>query len=85
MADFRDFADRGNVDAPGLVYGTIAVAPSDINDLIPVTIPDFDPDLQWGPCRWQSRDATSLPAQGDPCLIAFDNRRDPWIVAWWPF
>lgn len=25
-----------------------------------------------------------LPVVGNECLVALDNRRDPWIVRWWP-
>jgi hypothetical protein len=50
-----------------------------------VIIPDLDPTLRVGPCRWQARDAVSLPAKGDACLVIFDNDREPWVVAWSPF
>jgi hypothetical protein len=66
-------------------YGTIAEAATDVTDPVSVILPDFDEELRWGPCFWQSRDAVSLPARGDRCLVMFDNRRTPWIVAWWPF
>lgn len=66
-------------------YAIIGATATDMADLLPVIIPEFDPHLLWGPCRWQSRDAISLPAKGNPCLVMFDNRRDPWIVVWWPF
>lgn len=84
MADFRDlFKDETGL--PHAVYGTVAKTAADFTTLVPVILPEFDPHLEWGPCFWQSRDATSLPAKGDPCLVVFDNRRQPWIVAWWPF
>lgn len=66
-------------------YGTIAETPSDFAQEIHVILPEFDTKLRWGPCRWQARDATSFPERGDECLVVFDNRRVPWIVAWWPF
>lgn len=66
-------------------YGTFAKAVPDLTSLALVILPEFDEHLEWGPCRWQSRDAVSLPAKGDSCLVIFDNRRQPWIVAWWPF
>lgn len=25
-----------------------------------------------------------LPALGDEALVVFDNRRNPWVVMWWP-
>jgi hypothetical protein len=87
MGDVRElFPDTG---ALGLTawYGIIAANATELSDLLPVIIPEFDQHLQWGPCRWQSRDMTTdnLPHKGDPCLVVMDNRRNPWIVAWWPF
>lgn len=41
--------------------------------------------LEIGPCRWQSRDATSLPARGDACLVVFTPDEEPWVVMWWPY
>lgn len=69
----------------GLWEGVIASNPGDVGDLIEFTIPAVDADLKFGPCRWMSRDATSLPVKGDTCLVAFDNNAAPWVVAWWPF
>lgn len=66
-------------------FARVATNPNDQNILVEVVIPDFDPHLRWGPCRWQARSDTALPARGDECLVVFDNRREPWIVAWWPF
>lgn len=84
MTDLRDL-----VEAPSegriLWYGKITADAADFTDLVPVVIPEFDAQLEWGPCRWQSRDATSMPVAGNECLVAFDNRRNPWIVAWWPY
>lgn len=66
-------------------YGEIASTPTSQTQRVFVVIPDFSPILRWGPCRWQARDDVSMPAKGDPCLVLFDNRREPWVVAWWPF
>jgi len=80
---------RDNIPDPpegrNIWFGVFAAAASDLSDMLPVIIPEFDTHLQWGPCMWQSRDDVSLPAKGDPCLVIFDNRRNPWVVAWWPF
>lgn len=66
-------------------FAVFAEDATDLADPVTVIIPDFDPHLQWGPVLWQSRDSVSLPAKGDRCLVIFDNRRGPWVVAWWPF
>ena len=82
--DFRDHLP--DVPEGRIVwYATIAKDATDLSDLLPVVIPEYDPALEWGPCRWQARDAVSLPNKGDRCLVIFDNRNQPWITAWWPF
>lgn len=84
--DFRDIKGEGPVGINGH-FGLVSRAPADFAHSLFVTLPDFgsDQDLEWGPCRWQSRDATTLPAKGDQCLVLFDNNKEPWVVAWWPF
>lgn len=58
---------------------------SDMAEKAYVIIPSFSSSLEWGPCRWQSRDATSHPSRGDLCLVLFDEAKQPWVAAWWPF
>lgn len=82
--DFRDLQDQ-NGETLTAWRGVVAKTAADFTTLLPVVLPDYDPTLTWGPCRWQARDATSLPAKGDECLVVFDNQRRPWIIAWWPF
>jgi len=84
LSDVRDLFNEYEDQAP-LWLGKFATNVGDLNDLAPVIIPDFDPNLQWGPARWQTRDDVTLPRKGDACLIAFDNHRNPWVIAWWPF
>lgn len=84
MTDVRDLLPETEQHLAAW-FGTVSVAPADLTDFVTVILPEYDSDLQWGPCRWQSRDATSLPAIGDECLVMFDNRKNPWVVAWWPF
>lgn len=55
------------------------------NDPAYVIIPNLDPNLKIGPCRWQARDSATLPTRGKDCLVIFDNNNEPWVVAWWPF
>src|SRR5262249_55878751 len=40
--------------------------------------------LTWGPYPWTAHDSGDFPQKGDQCLIAFSNRRDGWVIAWWP-
>lgn len=68
----------------GAVAGYFAKNVTDILEETYVILPSFDHQLQWGPCIWQARDATTLPGKGDPCLVLFDNDRRPWVVAWVP-
>lgn len=65
--------------------GTFANDPADVSARADIIIPDMDPTLRFTDCRWQSRDEVSLPRRGDPCLVIFDNDREPWVVAWWPY
>ena len=82
MTDFRDLLPEYEDQAP-IWYGFVAENAVDHVTPVPVIIPEFDEHLQWGPCRWQARDG-QLPSQGDACVLAFDNRRELWVVAWWP-
>lgn len=85
MSSLFDDTHIDQVSAPGQAwFGRIATTPDDMADKVMVTLPGFDPLLQFGPCRWQSRDATSKPERGDPCLVLQDDRDDHWVIAWWP-
>lgn len=80
------FDDRR--EAPALAQcwrGVVASHPSDVSERISVKIPDMNASLVFPNVRWQTRDSTSLPDKGDACLVVFDNDREPWVVAWWPF
>jgi phage baseplate assembly protein W len=57
----------------GLWNGRIASNPTDPNQRVNVTVNAFASSLLFGPCRWQARDATSLPRKGDACLVAFED------------
>jgi hypothetical protein len=78
-------------DYSGVWYGTVCPdgpahpLPTDFNKPMYVVLPDFSPTHFWGPAIWQSRDAITLPEEGNICAVMFDNRRNVWVVAWWPF
>lgn len=69
----------------GIWQAVIAVGASDMSDTVKVRIPGFNSAMQIGPCRWQARDSSSHPARGNVCLVAFDDRGECWVIAWWPF
>lgn len=66
-------------------YGKIAKNVTDLAQFAEITIPEFSGELRYQRCRWQARGDVALPLRGDECLVIFDNRNQPWIVAWWPF
>lgn len=83
-----DYRDLWPVDTalPIALTGVVSKTAADFTRLVPVTIPSFDQNLEWGPCRWQARDDVTLPQKGDACLVIFTaDEREPWIAAWWPF
>lgn len=65
--------------------GVISSAPVDFADRVTIQIPEMTDTLVFPDLRWMSRDSTTLPAPGDSCLVLFDNDREPWVIAWWPF
>jgi hypothetical protein len=74
--------------APPLSYtwrGVISSPPVDFADRVSIRIPEMNDNLVFDDIRWMSRDSTMLPQAGDTCLVIFDNDREPWVVAWWPF
>jgi hypothetical protein len=73
------------LDFSGSWYSEVAADVTDFSDPMWIIIPEFDSAHVWGPCIWQSRDANTLPQQGDLALATFDNRRNIWVPSWWPF
>jgi hypothetical protein len=73
------------LDFSGAWYAEVAADVTDFSDPMWIIMPEFDTVHVWGPCIWQSRDATTLPQQGDLALAMFDNRRNIWVPSWWPF
>lgn len=85
LKDLVNPLNNSHLDYGGSWYGEMAHDITDIRNGAFVYIMDFSDSLMWGPCPWQSRDKDSLPSEGDPCIVVFDNRRNPWVIAWWPF
>jgi len=64
--------------------GVVAKAPLNYTARIGVILPDMNPDLVFDNARWQARDSQSLPKVNDSVLCVFDNRRELWVIGWFP-
>ena len=70
---------------PSLLRGRISTsqpAPTSFASPLHVVIPQWDPDYFWTLTTWPQLHGSSLPAQGAPCLLARDDQRGLWCVAW---
>lgn len=65
-------------EAQGLLRGEVTTAPTTLADELVVTVDSRAYEVRY----WMPRGAV-LPAVGDPCLIAFEDR-EPWLVAFSP-
>ena len=83
---FRDGRHDGR-----LYEGVIAQDASSVNDLVPVTIPAFDDELEFGPAPFMPRidddNLVDLPAEGDICVVALAETDTPgepsvWILSY---
>ena len=87
MPDLRDLKfikqERHETARPQIEHAIIARTPDTYDDPIPIVLPEFDNAITWGPCAWTSHNG-DMPQEGDDCLVVFSNRREPWIIAWWP-
>lgn len=92
MADIRDLIPLAQLRGQepislGLWYAIIAVpVPLLLTDGVYVIIPDIDKETSWGPANWAPRttSAVAMPSAGDEALVGWDNRRNLWVVTWWP-
>jgi hypothetical protein len=69
------------VSHPPLVVAFAANAPTSPTGALEVTIPTFGSERSTV-VGWAPREA--LPKVGDECLVAYDERGEPWVVAWLP-
>jgi hypothetical protein len=66
----------------GLWTGKIARGAAGLGDTVDVVIRQFDPDLRFGPCRWQLN-GNLLPQRGQDCVVSFSEEQRPYVIAWW--
>lgn len=67
---------------PTAVEGRVANDVADAADDLYVILPSYSTRQLWGPCFFAPK-AGQLPAEGDLCLVVFDEERDPWVSVWW--
>lgn len=77
------------IEQAGLVKGFVSTNreaptgfPNGTENLLWVIIPDYSLERPVGPCQWTAEWGTTLPKQGTPVLVAFDEENFP-IVVWW--
>lgn len=63
----------------GPFVGRITRAPATNGARMDVTL-DAEPTIVYEAVAW--RPGSPLPALGAVCLVAFDDRGDPWVIAW---
>lgn len=86
LSSLRQTLKGNHPSYEGTWYARVSTSAVEITDLVEVVIPAFSDVLSWGPCRWMPRgDLITYPQKGDECIVVFDERNDPWIVAWTPF
>lgn len=81
--DITHSQTEGGLD--GIWSGTVATNAAGMTSTVEVLIGAFDAKHRFGPCRWMARDATALPERGDSCLVVFDEKQRPFVIAWWPY
>lgn len=89
MAKVNDLVSKQHLDqdqgAQGaqVWYATVVgPAPAAAGDDLYVEIPEIMMEIKFGPCYWNAGAGTSLPVVGSEALVIFDNRQQPWVVAW---
>jgi hypothetical protein len=85
VSRLKDLIGPPTNSGPVAHRGIVATDAASMDSRVMVIVPGFDEQLQIGPCRWQSRDASTKPVRGTPCLVIFDDIDEPWIAAWWPY
>jgi hypothetical protein len=81
--DLHDSQDRSARRRLSLVAGVVLEAPASAADKVRVGQLGDTSGLYLGEASWPKPAAPKeLPAAGDECLVAIDNRGRPYIVAW---
>lgn len=57
-------------------------APRGFEDPIWVIVPSHSVEVAYGPCAWPAIHGSTLPAQGTPVWLGFDNEGTPVVLSW---
>jgi len=68
----------------GAWRGTIATDAANMDDTVEVLLRSHDGKHRFGPAQWVAR-GHELPERGNQCLVVFDEKSMPYVIAWWPF
>lgn len=86
-ADLREGFELPLEHVAPLAGKIAAPAPGALTAQVFVTLDSLyeaDQPFKHGPLKWQSRDAASLPAVGDACVVLELDTGEFWVIAWWP-
>lgn len=83
MTDLKEMTPSTFRPESRVWYGRFAEDVPNFQALAKVILPEFDEFQAWGPARWMSRDAVTLPNEGDECAVVFDNQMNIWVLSWW--
>lgn len=71
--------------AAALLAGRVHGAPTTRSGRLDIVLEADDPPLVYEAVPWTPRPGDSgplLPTVGARCLVAIDDRGDPWVLAW---
>ena len=67
----------------GVWSGTIATSAINGFATVMVIVPSLGGNqTRFGPCRWVIK-GIDLSARGDACLVVWDEKQKPFVIAWW--
>jgi len=66
----------------GPVRAVVLAAPASTAHKVKVQAEGDTSGLYLGEASWPKPAGKELPAKGDICLVAFDNRNVPWVIGW---
>lgn len=70
------------VEYPAAAKGYIGNTAVAYGEPVSVILPAASTERHYGPCDWLAGHGTTLPQEGDECVVVFDEQNHPTIV-WW--